>query len=479
MKVLFAASEAVPFAKTGGLADVAGTLPAALAALGHDVRLVIPRYRSVDPARFGLRPGPVFFVPLGSWKERCELFEADHEGVTVSFIGKDLFFNRPGLYGTPQGDYPDNAERFTFFSRSVLELCSATGFAPDIIHANDWQTALVPLLLRKAYADRPEFRRTATVFTIHNMGYQGIFPAQDLRYLGIGADVYTPEGIEFWGRINFFKAGLVFADALTTVSRTYSREIQTPEHGHGLEGVLSRRSRDLHGIVNGIDYTLWDPARDRQIAATYDASDLSGKTVCKTTLRRFLELPDRPGPVIGIVTRLAAQKGIDLVADALASLLDLGAQIVILGTGDEKYHRLLTDAALRHRDNFRAVLAHDDATARAVYAGSDLFLMPSRYEPCGLGQMIALRYGTVPVVRRTGGLADTVEEADLRAGSGTGFLFDEYSAEALNACCSRAVAAFADTVAWTELMRRGMAADCSWEHSAREYESLYRSLADV
>jgi starch synthase len=476
VNVLFAASEAAPYAKTGGLADVAGSLPAAIASLGHDVRLVIPRYRSVDPERFGLRHVAQFIVPLGSWKERCDLYEAKPGGITVYFIGKDIYFDRPGLYGSARADYLDNAERFVFFSRAVLELCGVTGFSPDIIHCNDWQTALVPLLLARAYPGRPEFERTRTALTIHNLGYQGIFWHWDMRLLDIGWDVFTPDGVEFFGRMNFLKAGVVFSDVLTTVSKTYSREIRTPEYGHGLDGVLAKRVADLHGIVNGIDPDLWDPARDARIAATYSASDLAGKRACKQALRTLAGLPESDAPVVGMVTRLAAQKGIDIVADALPGLRDLGIQLVILGTGDEKYQRMLTDEASLHPDQMRLFLEYDDAKARAIYAGSDLFLMPSRYEPCGLGQMIALRYGTVPLVRNTGGLADTVEDFEPGTKKGTGFLFDEYSPEAFLACCRRAVDAWRDKRAWTAMMKRGMALDFSWARSAREYVTLYRSL---
>jgi starch synthase len=294
-----------------------------------------------------------------------------------------------------------------------------------------------------------------------------------MRLLDIGWDDFTPNGVEFFGRMNFLKAGIVFSEVLTTVSRTYSREIRTPEYGHGLDGVLAKRAADLHGIVNGIEPELWDPSRDAHIAATYSASDLAGKRTCKQSLRTLAGLPESDAPVVGMVTRLAAQKGIDIVADALPGLRDLGIQLVILGTGDEKYQRMLTDEASRHPDQLRLFLEYDDAKARAIYAGSDLFLMPSRYEPCGLGQMIALRYGTVPLVRNTGGLADTVEDFDPETGRGTGFLFDEYSVEALLACCRRAAVSWRDAGAWTAMMKRGMALDFSWERSAREYVTLY------
>jgi starch synthase len=473
MKLLFAASEAVPFAKTGGLADVAGSLPLALAKLGHEVSVVLPRYRQVDIDACGLRHAASFTVPLGPWQERCEVLKGRMgQNVTVYFVNKDVYFDRPGLYGTAQADYPDNAERFIFFSRAVLELCIALDLRPDIIHCNDWHTGLVPLYLQRIYGSMHSLRRTRSVFTVHNLGYQGLFPAEDLRMTGLGREVYTAEGLEFWGRMNLLKAGLVSADIITTVSKTYSREIQTPEYGCGLEGVLSKRAGDLHGIVNGIDYAQWNPSRNSAIPRPYSASRPAGKTACKRQLLASLGLPDAGGPLIGMVTRLADQKGFDILTQALPEILSLGAQLVILGTGDELYHRILTDEAARQPDRMRVLLRYDDALAKKVYAGSDLFLMPSRYEPCGLGQLIALRYGAVPVVRKTGGLADTVK--DYRAGRGTGFVFEEYSAPALAACLRRALGAYGDRKKWSSLMQAGMKQDFSWERSAGEYVKIYR-----
>jgi starch synthase len=475
MKILFAASEASPFAKTGGLGDVAGGLPPALAGLGHDVRVVMPRYRTVDPDAYNLTHAAEFPVPIASWQERCDVLEGSMgKDVTAYFINKDVYFDRPGLYGTGRGDYPDNAERFIFFSRAVLELCRALDFRPDIIHCNDWQTGLVPLYRRKLYARDRGLRGAATVFTIHNLGYQGLFWHWDMKLTGLGWDVFTPEGIEFWGKINFLKAGLVYSDMLTTVSPTYSREIQTPEYGHGLEGVLAKKRADLYGILNGIDFALWDPARDRAIPRTFSAARLAGKAACKTALRKRAGLPASDAPVITMVSRIVGQKGVDILAKALPEILFLGAQVVILGTGDEKYRKILAGAESRHPGRMRFFFQFDEDLARLLYAGSDIFLMPSRYEPCGLGQMIALRYGTVPVVRKTGGLADTVADFDPKTGQGTGFVFEEYSAAALAACVGRAVETWRDRTAWTGLMRAGMKQDFSWEHSAKEYAKVYR-----
>jgi starch synthase len=475
MKILFAASEAVPFAKTGGLADVAGSLPPALASLGHDVSVVMPRYRQVDVAAYKLRHAGSFTVPLGTWQERCDVFKGRMgRNVTVYFINKDIYFDRPELYRTQRADYPDNAERFIFFSRAVLELCVALDLRPEIVHCNDWQTGLVPLYLKKLYHSTDALRRAKTVFTVHNLAYQGLFWHWDMRLTGLDWDVFTPEGLEFWGKMNLLKAGLVSADGITTVSKTYSREIRTPEFGCGLEGVLVRRAADLSGIVNGIDTREWDPSRDRALPRTFSASRLAGKAACRKALFQRLGLPDDEGPLLGMVTRLVDQKGLDILTRALPEILSLGARLVILGTGDVKYHQILTDAAARYRGRMKVQLHYDEGLARSIYAGCDLFLMPSRFEPCGLGQMIALRYGAVPIVRRTGGLADTVLDYNARTGRGTGFVFEEYSAPALVECLRRALELYNDREKWTRLVQAGMKQDFSWERSAKEYVKVYR-----
>ncbi len=475
MKILFAASEAAPFAKTGGLADVAGSLPPAIASLGHEVRMVMPYYRQADRYASDLRHVATFSVPLGTWEERCDVLEGTMGGnVIVYFIKKDIYYDRPELYQTGRADYPDNAERFIFFSRAVLELCGALGYKPDIIHCNDWQTGLVPLYLKTVYRQNSALSKTRSVFTVHNLGYQGLFWHWDMRLTGLEWEVFKPEGIEFWGKINFLKAGLVYSDLITTVSTTYSREIQTPEHGHGLEGVLINRAGDLTGIVNGIDYRTWDPARDRAISKTYSASSLAGKALCKKALHTMIHLPGPDNPLIGMVTRLVDQKGMDILTEALPEIMSLGVRLVILGTGEEKYQRILSDAAERYQGRMRFLLRYDDALAKNVYAGCDMFLMPSRYEPCGLGQMIALRYGTVPLVRRTGGLTDTVAGYDPKTGRGTGFLFEEYSAQALVDCLRRALEVYSNRNKWKRLVQNGMKQDFSWERSAKEYVKVYR-----
>ncbi len=475
MKILFAASEATPFAKTGGLADVAGSLPPAIASLGHEVTVVMPYYRQAGWCASNVKYVATFPVPLGTWEERCDVLEGRMgRDVIVYFIRKDIYYDRPELYRTARTDYPDNAERFIFFSRAILELCRALNYSPDIIHCNDWQTGLVPLYLKTLYRRSGALYKAKTVFTVHNLGYQGIFWHWDMRLTGLGWEVFTPEGIEFWGKINFLKAGLIYSDVITTVSKTYSREIQTPEYGYGLEGVLVNRAKDLFGIVNGIDYRTWDPARDRSIAKTYSASRLAGKALCRKALHTLLQLPGSDAPLIGMVTRLADQKGLDILTEALPELMSLDVQLVILGTGNEKYHLILSDATVRYSKNMRVLLRYDDSFAKNLYAGCDMFLMPSHYEPCGLGQMIAMRYGTVPIVRRTGGLTDTVADYDPKTGQGTGFLFKEYSAPALIACLQRALAVYSDKKKWKGLVQNGMKQDFSWEHSAKEYVKVYR-----
>jgi starch synthase len=435
----------------------------------------MPYYRQVGSHASNLKHVATFPVPLGTWEERCDVLEGRMgRDIIVYFIKKDIYYDRPELYRTARTDYADNAERFIFFSRAVLELCRALDYSPDIIHCNDWQTGLVPLYLKTLYRGYKALSRTKTVFTVHNLGYQGIFWHWDMRLTGLGWDVFTPEGIEFWGKVNFLKAGLVFSDIITTVSKTYSREIQTPEFGHGLEGVLVNRAKDLTGIVNGIDYQNWDPARDHDIPKTYSAARLAGKALCKKALHALIRMPGADDPLIGMVTRLADQKGLDILTEALPEIMSLGVQLVILGMGDEKYHRILSDAAGRYSKKMRILLRYDDSLAKNLYAGCDMFLMPSHYEPCGLGQMIAMRYGTVPVVRKTGGLTDTVADYNPKTGQGTGFLFENYSAPALIACLRRALEVYSDRNKWKSLVRNGMKQDFSWERSAKEYVKVYR-----
>jgi starch synthase len=478
LRVLLISSEVEPFAKTGGLADVAGALPAALAALGHDVRVLMPRYRGVE--RHGaLAPVlPRVRVPIADRTIEGALLEGRlGRDLPVYFLAHDHYYDRPALYGTAEGDYLDNCERFIFFCRGALEAIRALGWAPHVIHANDWQSGLVPVYLETLYKDDPALGDVGTVFTIHNLAYQGVFWHFDMPLTGLGWDLFTPAGLEFYGKINFLKGGLVFADALSTVSRTYAEEIQTPAFGCGLEGVLQYRRAELHGVLNGIDGAVWNPETDREIAKPYSADDLAGKAACKLGLVEEMGLDADGAPVIGIVSRLAAQKGLDLVLEALPEMVEAGLTLVMLGAGEPALERALVGAAAAQRGRVAIRTGFDPALARRIYAGADMFLMPSRYEPCGLGQMISMRYGTIPVVRRTGGLADTVTEVQPARRTGTGFGFVEPTGRALLDTLTRALAAYREPALWRQLQRNAMAEDFSWQASAREYVALYRKAA--
>lgn len=463
MKVAFVSSEVVPFSKTGGLGDVAGALPGALSALGAEVVVITPLHRSArrhdpQPTSHRLR------VPVGA--------SAVEVGVrrrgNVYFLEHDPSFDRDGLYGNAAGDYPDNAARFVLLCRGAMELLRAIG-VPDVLHAHDWQAGLTPIYARTLYG--PEFERAATVFTIHNLAYQGCFWHWDLPLLGLDWSHFNWRDLEFYGKISFLKAGLVWADALTTVSPTYAKEIQTSDQGYGMDGILRERSEVLHGILNGADTTEWDPSRDPYLPARYSVRSVAGKAACKAELQRRLGLPVRPdAPVLGMVVRLTEQKGIDLLVATVDRLLEQDVQLAVLGTGERRYEEALRQAAERHRSRISLTLAFDDRLAHLIEAGSDLFLMPSRYEPCGLNQIYSLRYGTVPVVRATGGLADTVAEGL------TGFTFGPYTPEAFLGAVRRALEAFRTPEAWSRMMAAGMSQDFSWTSSARRYLELYETF---
>ena len=478
LRILLVASEASPFAKTGGLGDVAGALPRALHALGHDVRVLIPRYRGVEQHAAEIRTiVPRLAVPLGDRIVEGVLQETETAaGVPVYFLAQDQYFDREGLYGTADGDYWDNCERFVFFCRGALESLIELGevWRPQIIHVNDWQTGLIPVYLRTLYRDHPVLGSLATLLTIHNLAYQGVFWHYDMPMTGLGWDLFTPAGLEFYGKVNFLKGGLVFSDLLSTVSRTYAVEIRTPEFGNGLDGVLEERAAHLHGVINGIDYEQWNPAKDAALARPYSADEPEGKTACREALRRELGLEDALGPIVAMVTRLAGQKGIDLALEGLPATLDAGCQIVLLGSGEAHLEEAWMQAAARYPGRVAVRLGYDTALASRIYSGADCFLMPSRYEPCGLGQLIALRYGAVPIVRKTGGLADTVTEFDAARRAGTGFLFDAFEADAMLEAIRRAVTAFRRPELWSALVRNGMTEDFSWDASAREYALLYK-----
>jgi starch synthase len=475
MDVLFVSSEVAPLSKTGGLGDVAGALPEALAARGHAVHVLSPRYGSVDPRAHGFVREDLRLKVRGGtttlWvkaaKGKPTLHLAEHEL---------LFGHRKGLYGEGGHDYGDNAERFTWLCRAALALPASIGFRPRIVHVNDWQTGLVPFLLRHEHSDDPALRGAKTVFTIHNLAYQGVFPKETVPALGLPWDVFRYEAMEFHDQLNFMKAGLVFADALTTVSPTYAKEILGPEAGCSLDPLLRLRQKDLHGILNGIDVEAWDPARDPYLPAHFTAKDLRGKARVKAALQAELGLPVRGDvPLLSMVGRLAEQKGMDLLLAVLPQLLERDVQLAVLGSGRKDWEDALRTAAAHAPGKIAARIGFDEGLAHRIEAGSDVFLMPSRYEPCGLNQMYSLRYATVPIVRAVGGLEDTVEDFDGWR-KGTGFKFREYAPGAFMLAIRRALDAYRDRTAWQGLAVRGMAEDNSWARSAARYEALYRQL---
>jgi len=413
-------------------------------------------------------------VPLGDKTVAGEIFTSSQDGFTAIFIGNDEYFARDELYGNKTGDFPDNASRFTFFSKGVLQCLKRLGFVPDVIHVNDWQSATIPLFLTSIYRNDPFFRKTATLLTIHNLGYQGLFWHLDMPLLGVGWEYFTPEGIEFWGKINFLKAGIVYADLINTVSSKYAREITTPEFGFGLDGVLRARSKDLFGIVNGIDTEIWNPRTDTLITKRYGPETLADKLENKKTLLNEFYLPQKPDtPLIGIISRLADQKGFDILAEAMKEIMAMDLMMVVLGTGEARYHELLTRLGKSYPTRLGVKLAFNLGLSHLIEAGADMFLMPSHYEPCGLNQMMSMRYGTVPVVRDTGGLSDTVIDYREKTKTGTGVTFTDYNAESLVAAIRRALALYAKKAHWETIIKNGMSTDFSWRASAEKYERLY------
>lgn len=475
MKILFVASEVSPFAKTGGLADVAGSLPRALKKKGHDVRIIMPLYRCVEAGDFTIKKARKGVeITLNNVMRKGLLRQTSMAEIPVYLFENREFFHRSELYGTSTGDYPDNSLRFGFFCHGVVDILKRMDFRPDIIHCHDWQTALIPVLLKYGHQDDPFYRKIALVYTIHNLAYQGVFDREALPDLGLDDSLFTVERLEFYNRVNLMKGGILAADIVNTVSDTYCREIQTEEMGCGLDGVLRRRAHDLYGIVNGIDYQEWNPATDLNLFRNFTPSALSGKAANKKGLQKALGLPQASDiPLLAMITRLSSQKGLDLLETLLPRLARERLQLVILGTGDEKYMKMLTEFRDKGADNISINLAFDQTLSRRIYAGSDMFLMPSHYEPCGLGQLIALRYGSIPIVRKTGGLADTV--FDIRDGvrDPNGFSFDDYTAEAFLEAITRALDAYRDKKSWVRMVRNGMNSDYSWERSAGEYDALY------
>lgn len=473
LKILLVSAEVTPFAKTGGLADVAGSLPKALATLGNDVRVVMPKYRPISDT---IRTLFDFPVQVGQRRETAVLRESMLEAqmgdirrtVPVYFIDNYHYFDRDNMYG-----YWDEAERFAFFCRAVLEMLPRLNFQPDVIHCNDWQTGPICMLLREKYSRDPFYSRIATVYTVHNLQYQGNFPREVLSLFNLGMEVFTPEKVEFYGSFSFMKAGLVYADVITTVSSRYAQEVQMPEFGERMDGILRKRSHDLFGIVNGINIHEFNPKTDPRIYRNYDINNLADKKDNKFALQRELGLPERDVPVIGMVTRLVDQKGLDLLDEIKDELLQEDIQLVVLGTGDPHYEDMLRRMKEKYPDKVAVYIGFNGILAQRIYAGSDMFLMPSRFEPCGLGQLISLRYGTIPIVRATGGLADTVVDYNPETGMGNGFSFDHYSAFELLHTIRRALNTYRDRERWGKLMRAAMEADFSWNRSAAEYLEVF------
>ncbi len=477
MHIAFAASECVPYAKTGGLADVVGALPKALAALGHQVSVYIPRYRQTkltDPQTV-VRS---ITIPFDDTYRFCSVLSGGYQaGVRYYFIEYPAYFDRESLYTTPAGDYPDNAERFTLFSRAVLEASKILG-VPHVFHCHDWQAALIPVLLRSIYKDDPAFRDVSTVLTIHNIGYQGLFSSEILPLLALPWDLFSMDKLEYYGQVNFLKGGLKDADSITTVSKKYSQEIQTAEYGFGLDGVLRERTAQITGILNGVDYDEWSPSTDGYIATRYKPDELFGKAKCKTDLLEEFGLPDANPklPVIGIVSRFAGQKGFDLVSQVMDRLAREEMILVVLGSGEKPYEEMFARMAKAFPGKIALKITYDNKIAHKIEAGADMFLMPSRYEPCGLNQIYSLKYGTVPIVRATGGLDDTIDPWDARSATGTGFKFTDYTGEALLAAIKTALQAFRDQTSWQKLMKNGMAKDFSWATSAKDYVKVYEKV---
>jgi starch synthase len=477
VRVLMVASEALPFAKTGGLADVMGALPRALVRLGHEVDVVLPRYRGIaaGEAWGELR------VALGGQIAPAGISLSVVDGVRFVLVDRPEYFDRDYLYGAIGHDYPDNPERFAFLTQAALDWAVAASPAYDAVHAHDWQAGLFPVLAARMFRTHEAVRRLPTVFTIHNLAYQGIFDASWLPRLGLGWDLMRIDAMEYWGRISFLKAGIVFSRLITTVSPRYAREIQTPALGFGFDGILRTRAADLVGILNGIDYDQWDPARDPHLPEPFSASKLEGKAAAK---RRVLERYGLPAddaamrrPLVGLISRMVDQKGFDLLAAIADQLPGLHATYVLLGTGERRYEDRWLALAARHPQRIGVQIGFDEGLAHLIEGGADLFLMPSSFEPCGLNQMYSLRYGTVPLVRATGGLFDTVQNYDPRTGAGTGFTFDDYSPQALVDTLRWALAVYADTAAWRRIQLAGMQEDHSWESSARKYVAVYERAA--
>jgi starch synthase len=473
MKILFVASEGLPFSKTGGLADVIEALPKSLAALGHEVAVLLPRYRNVRAVAVAV---PSLTVPQGDVLRFPSIMDGGMlHGVHYFFVEDPEYFDREQPYGVAGKDYLDNAERFAEFSRAAIEFCKHV-WMPDLLHCHDWQTGLVPVLLRTEYLKDEPMQAVPVVFTIHNMGYHGTFPRDTMKKIGLPESLFTIDALEYYGRVNFLKGGLIFSDYLTTVSPRYAQEIQTREYGHGLDGVVRNRASHLTGILNGVDYVAWNPEKDKLISARYSAKDFSGKLACKRDLIEVFGLPQDSvnKPVIGIVSRFAGQKGFDLIEEIAPELLAEDLAMAVLGAGELKYEKVMRELEAAHPEKLAVKIEYDNVLAHKIEAGADIFLMPSRYEPCGLNQIYSLKYGTVPIVRATGGLDDTIESFDPATGRGTGFKFQAYDGAALLDAVRQALAIYRSQPAmWRRIQVNGMGEDFSWHASAIEYARLY------
>lgn len=473
MRILFVASEAVPWAKTGGLADVIGALPHSIRRLGHDVSVVLPKYRGIQARR---RRIPSLTIPLGDQLRFCPVYEAKSHDVRFFFVDYPHYYDREGLYQASQRDHPDNGERFALLCLTALEFAKRSASAPDVIHCHDWHTALIPAYLKTIYGSDPFFRHTRTLLTIHNLAYQGKFPKETLQKISLSSDLFHPDKLELLGKVNFLKAGLVFADKINTVSRKYSREIMTAEFGSGLESLLRKRAPDLTGILNGADYDRWNPETDPFLVSNFSAQSLEGKQACKQDLLKIYGLQQTENrPLVGIVSRMTGQKGFDLLSEAAPKFIGDGFSLVVLGTGEDRYTRFFQGLQQEFPDHVGVRIMYDDALAHKIEAGADLFLMPSRFEPCGLNQIYSLKYGTVPVVRATGGLDDSIEDY-REGGSGNGFKFSQYDSGELLQTLRRALQVYRTPKRWTELVKGCMGLDFSWSVASRGYLDLYRSL---
>lgn len=468
-----------PFAQTGGLGEVVGSLTSAVRGLGHDVSVFVPRYKCVDIQQLELEIVIDYFeLIIGNRLEATRIFlKKLPDGVKVYFVEHPDYFMRDELYGTAVGDYQDNDQRFIYFQRAVLKAVEKLKLNPDVIHCHDWQTGLIPVFLKTTEVNYPPFQKVRSIFTIHNLGYQGNYPPDSFPATGLGWEFYKSDFLEFYGKFSFLKGGLVFADEVTTVSERYSKEIQTKEFGCGMEGVLAARKEVVTGIINGIDPKDWDPETDADIEAPYSGANFSKKELSKTALQKENGFKiDKNIPIFGFVARLVDQKGLDILIPLLEQLSKEDIQIVMLGTGEEKYHQILRNFAKKNKRWFAVHIFFEPKMAKRIYAGSDMFLFPSYYEPCGLGQIISLRYGTVPIARATGGLADTIQEFELTTQKGNGFLFEDYSSEALFAAILRASKVFKQEKLWRALIKNAMESDFSWTASAKKYAQLYETV---